>query len=55
LRDDLFALIQQSRNCGNRPDIVAATMEMARSHPNLYLTSSDRFGMFVRAERRLPA
>lgn len=50
LRDDLVALMEQAGNCDDRPEIVSATMEMARSHPDLYRTLSDRFGMFVRTE-----
>ncbi|RAR98629.1 TetR family transcriptional regulator [Ensifer adhaerens] len=50
LRDDLIALMEQAGNCDDRPEIVTATMEMARSHPDLYRTLSDRFGMFVRTE-----
>ncbi len=50
LRDDLIALMEQAGNCDDRPEIVTATMEMARSHPDLYRTLSDRFGSFVRAE-----
>lgn len=50
LRDDLLALMVQAGNCDDRPEIVTATMEMARSHPDLYRTLSERFGMFVRAE-----
>ncbi len=50
LRDDLVALIEQAANCDDRPEIVTATFAMARSHPDLYRTLSDRFGMFVRTE-----
>lgn len=50
LRDDLLALIEQAGNCDDRPEIVIATMEMARMHPDLYRTLAERFGTFVRAE-----
>lgn len=50
LRDDFLALMEQIGNCEDSPDIVTATMEMARSHPDLYRTLSARFGTFVRAE-----
>ncbi|BDL37498.1 TetR/AcrR family transcriptional regulator [Methylorubrum sp. GM97] len=50
LRDDLLALMEQAGNCDDRPEIVTATMEMARSHPDLYQTLSNRFGLSVRAE-----
>ncbi len=50
LRDDLLALAAHASNCDDRPEIVTATMEMARFHPDLYQTLSGRFGTFVRAE-----
>lgn len=50
LRDDLIALIERAGNCDDRPELVVATMEMARSHPDLYRTLSDRFSLFVRTE-----
>ncbi|MBM6582389.1 TetR/AcrR family transcriptional regulator [Microvirga sp. BT689] len=50
LRDDLLALMEQAGNCDDRPEIVTATMEMARLHPDLYRTLAERFGTFVRAE-----
>ncbi|MET0981079.1 MAG: TetR/AcrR family transcriptional regulator [Telluria sp.] len=50
LRDDLLALMEQVGNCDDSPEIVTATMEMARLHPDLYRTLSVRFGTFVRAE-----
>jgi AcrR family transcriptional regulator len=50
LRDDLLALMVQAGNCGDSPEVVTATMEMARLDPDLYRTMSERFGMFVRAE-----
>jgi len=50
LRDDLLALMEQAGNCSDRPEIVTATMEMARSNPDLYRTLSDRFSVFVRLE-----
>lgn len=50
LRDDLIALMEQAANCDDRPEIVPATMEMARLHPDLYRTLSERFGTFVRIE-----
>lgn len=50
LRDDLLALVEQAGNCDNSSEVVTATMEMARSHPDLYRTLSERFGEFVRLE-----
>lgn len=50
LRDDLLALMKQAGNCEDRPEIVTATMELARSQPDLYRTLSERFSLFVRAE-----
>ncbi|MGI2034005.1 TetR/AcrR family transcriptional regulator [Rhizobium panacihumi] len=50
LRDDLVALMEQAGNCDDRPEIATATFEMARSHPDLYRTLSNRFSKFVRAE-----
>ena len=50
LRDDLLALVQHAGSCDGRPEIVIATMEMARSHPELYRTLSERYSTFVRAE-----
>jgi AcrR family transcriptional regulator len=50
LRDDLLALMEQVGNCDDSPEIVTATMEMARLHPDLYQTLTERFGAFVRAE-----
>lgn len=50
LRDDLLVLIEQAGKCDGSPEIVTATMEMARLHPDLYRTLSARFGTFVRAE-----
>lgn len=50
LRDDLVALMEQAGNCDDRPEIVNATMELARSHPDLYRTLSNRSAMFVREE-----
>jgi AcrR family transcriptional regulator len=50
LRDDLVALMEQAGNCDDRPEIVTATFEMARSHPDLYRTLSDRFSIFIRTE-----
>ncbi len=50
LRDDLVALMEQAGNCDNNSEVVTATMEMARSHPDLYRTLSDRFSIFVREE-----
>ncbi len=50
LRDDLVALMEQAGHCDDRHEIVAATMEMARSQPDLYRTLSDRSAMFVREE-----
>lgn len=50
LRDDLLALMEQVGRCDGKPEIVTATNEMARLHPDLYRTMSARFGMFVRGE-----
>ena len=50
LRDDLLALMVQVGNCERQPETVTATMEMARSHPDLYRTLSERSSTFVRAE-----
>jgi Transcriptional regulator len=50
LRDDLLALMKQAGNCDDRSEIVTATMEMARSQPDLYRTLSERFSLFVRTE-----
>lgn len=50
LRDDLLALMEQAGNCDGSPAVVTATMEQARSHPDLYRTLTERFGTFVRAE-----
>ena len=50
LRDDLLALIERAGNCDDRSELVVATMEMARLHPDLYRTLSDRFSLFVRTE-----
>jgi len=50
LRDDLLALLERAGSCDDRPQIVTATMEMARSHPDLYRTLSERYGTFVRLE-----
>ncbi|NSY93519.1 TetR/AcrR family transcriptional regulator [Agrobacterium tumefaciens] len=50
LREDLVALMEQAGNCDDRPEIVTATFEMARSHPDLYRTLSGRFRIFVRTE-----
>lgn len=50
MREDLLALLEQAGTCDGRPDIVIATFEMARSHPDLYRTLSERFATFVRGE-----
>lgn len=50
LRNDLLALVEQVGKCDNSSEIVTATMEMARLHPDLYRTLSARFATFVRAE-----
>lgn len=50
LRDDLVALMQQAGNCADRPDLATATIEMARSQPNLYHTLAERFVMHIRRE-----
>lgn len=42
--------MEQAGNCDDRPEIVVATMEMARLHPDLYRTMAERFGTFVRTE-----
>lgn len=50
LRDDLLALLEQVSHCDDQPEIVIATWEMARSHPDLYRTLTERSSTFVRAE-----
>jgi len=50
LRDDLLALVHHAGNCDNRPELVIATMEMARLHPELYRTLAERYSTFVRSE-----
>ncbi|WP_434388539.1 TetR/AcrR family transcriptional regulator [Melittangium boletus] len=55
LRDDLLALMEQAGNCADRPHVVTATMEMARSHPDLYRTLAERFESYVRREIALLA
>jgi len=50
IRDDLVALIEHAGKCEDSPDVVVATMEMARSHPDLYRTLTERFASFIRAE-----
>ncbi|GKT19113.1 TetR family transcriptional regulator [Acidovorax sp. SUPP2522] len=50
LRDDLLALVHQAGSCDDRPEIVTATMEMARSNPELYRTLVERYSTFIRAE-----
>jgi AcrR family transcriptional regulator len=50
LRDDLVALMAQVGKCDDSSEIVTATMEMARLHPDLYRTLTERFGTFVRGE-----
>lgn len=50
VRDDLLTLLEQAGTCGDRPEIVTAAFEMARSHPDLYQTLSERFATFVRRE-----
>ena len=50
LRDDLLALVHHAGNCTDRPELVIATMEMARLHPELYRTLAERYSTFVRAE-----
>lgn len=50
LRDDFLALMEQIGKCDDSPEIVTATMEMARLHPDLYRTLTARFGTFVRGE-----
>lgn len=50
LRDDLVALMEHAGRCEDSPEVVIATMEMARSHPDLYQTLTERFATFIRAE-----
>ncbi|MBB5234139.1 TetR/AcrR family transcriptional regulator [Deinococcus budaensis] len=50
LRDDLLALMEQISRCDDQPEIVTATMGMARSHPDLYRTLTERSSTFVRTE-----
>lgn len=50
LRDDLLALMQQAGDCADRPDVVTATFELARSSPDLYRTLCDRFVSYMRRE-----
>lgn len=50
LRDDLLALVEQVGSCEDRPELVTATMEMARLHPDLYLSLVKRFSTFIRME-----
>ena len=50
LRDDLLALMKRAGNCDDRPEIVTATMEMARLHPDLYRVLAERFRTFVGTE-----
>ncbi len=50
LRDDLVALMEHAGRCEDSPEVVIATMEMARSHPDLYQTLTERFASFIRAE-----
>jgi hypothetical protein len=42
--------MEQAGNCDDSPEVVTATMEMARLHPDLYQTLTERFGTFVLAE-----
>lgn len=42
--------MEQAGSCDGNSEIVTATYEMARSHPDLYRTVSARFGTFVRTE-----
>jgi AcrR family transcriptional regulator len=50
LRDDLLALLEQAGNCDGRSAVVIATMEQARSHPDLYRSLTERFSTFIRTE-----
>jgi len=50
LRDDLIAFIDQAGRCEGSPPVVTATMEMARSHPDLFQTLTERFRVYVRTE-----
>ncbi len=50
LRDDLVTLMEHAGRCDDSPEVVIATMEMARSHPDLYQTLTERFASFIRAE-----
>lgn len=50
LRSDLIALMEQVSRCEDRPKIVTSTMEMARLHPDLYLSLTERFSAFLQTE-----
>lgn len=50
LRDDLVALMEHAGRCEDSLEVVIATMEMARTHPDLYQTLTERFASFIRAE-----
>ncbi|MDQ7998011.1 MAG: hypothetical protein AAGC76_19390 [Luteibacter sp.] len=50
LRDDLIAFMEQAGKCEGSPPVVTATMEMARSHPDLFQTLTERFRVYVRTE-----
>lgn len=50
LRDDLLALVGQVSKCDDRPKIVTSTMEMARLHPDLYQSLTERFSAFLQTE-----
>ena len=50
LRDDLIALMEHAGRCDDSPDVVVATMEMARLDQGLYRTLTERFAAFLRAE-----
>lgn len=50
LRDDLLALVAQVAQCDEQPEIVKATMEVARSHPDLYRTLTERSTTFLQTE-----
>lgn len=55
VRDDLLTLLEHAGTCDGRPEVVTATFEMARTHPDLSRTLSERFATFVRGELALIA
>ncbi len=52
VRDHLLKLLEVAARCDAQPEVVTATFEMARSHPDLFRTLSSRFADFIRAEVR---